>query len=290
MNFRRRFSFPQILLLTALLILAAATLLPFYMMLMISQKTNAEIFGHFWSLPGGLRMEYFSKALHFTYRYILNTLAVGAVVVVGTLFLSSVSGYVFARLEFGGKRVLFLLILSLMMIPGVLTLVPAFLWFKEFPFVGGNDWLGGGGSGFLNSRWVLIIPYISGSQVFGIYLCRTFFEQIPSELFEAARIDGASEFSAYWRIALPLSLPILATLAIMNFVGVYNEYIWPLVAISDKQIQVFSVGVTQFGLEGNLDLGPMMAGYVIGSIPLIIAFAFGMRYYIQGLTTGAVKA
>lgn len=274
----------------ALTLLLVLTLFPFAMTLVISQKSNAEIHASFWALPAAFHPEYYTGSFEFIRNYIVNSLIIGIVSVVGVVFLSSVGGYVFGRIEFGGKRVLFLLLLSLMMVPGLLTLVPAFQWYKGFPFVGGNDWLGRHGHGFLDTRWVLIIPYVTGGQVFGIFLCRTFFESIPKSLFEAARIDGAGEFGAYCRVGLPLSLPILATLAIMNFVGTYNDYIWPLVTITDSKIQTFSVGVTKFGLEGNLDFGPLMAGYVIGAVPLVIVFSFGMRYYVEGLTKGGLKA
>ena len=265
------------------------TLLPFVMTLLMSQKTNAEILTQFWSLPRVFRPDYYTEAFAAIWHYMVNSVIVGAIAVFGVAWLSSLSGYVFARLDFGGKRTLFILILGLMMIPGIMTLIPAFLWYKEFPLVGGNDWFGAGGTGFLNTRWVLIIPYITGGQVFGIFLSRTFFESLPESLFEASRIDGASEWKTYLHIGLPLSLPIIVTLAIMNFTAVYNDYIWPLVTVSDNAIQTFSVGVTQFGAEANLEQGQTMAGFVIGSIPLIIAFAFGMKYYIQGLTQGAVK-
>ncbi len=285
-----RFSGRQAAAIAALTLMLALTLLPFAMMLVTSQKSNAEIHKSFWAPPRELRPDYYTDAFEFIAHYILNSITVGAIAVAGVVFLSSLSGYVFARLEFGGKRTLFILLLSLMMVPGILTLVPAFLWYKEFPFAGGNDWLGVGGRGFLNTRWVLVIPYVAGGQVLGVFLCRTFFEGIPRSLFEAARIDGAGELKAYYYIALPLSLPILATLAVMTFLSVYNDYIWPSVTITDSALQTFSVGVTKFGLEGNLDLGPLMAGYVIGSAPLVLLFAFGMRYYVEGLTKGGLKA
>ncbi len=279
----------QAVVIASLGVLTSLTLLPFVMTLLLSQKTNSEIMLHFWALPRQLHPDYFLDAFEAIRPYMFNSIIIGSVAVLGVAWLSSLGGYVFARLDFGGKRVLFILILGLMMIPGIMTLIPSFLWYKEFPLVGGNNWLGTGGTGFLDTRLVLILPYIAGGQVFGIFLARTFFESLPESLFEAARIDGASEWKTYWHIALPLSLPIIATLAIMNFTAAYNDYIWPLITVSDKAIQTFSVGVTTFGSESNLEQGPTMAGFVVGSIPLIIAFAFGMKYYVEGLTQGAVK-
>jgi multiple sugar transport system permease protein len=280
----------QILIFIVLMVLLILTLLPFYMTILMSQKTSGEIVNNFWAWPDKLHLDYYLDAFKYIFPYVINSLLVVTVSVFAIVFLSSLGGYVFGRIDFGGKKVLFALIISLMMIPGILTLIPSFLWMREFPFFGGNNWLGLGGNGLLNSRLVLILPYISGGQIFGIFLCRTFFESLPESLFEAARLDGATELQTYFRIALPLSLPIVATLAIMSFVGIYNDYIWPLVTISSNNIQVFSVGVVNLSGEyQQIRPGVTMAGYLLGSIPLIILFSFGMKYYIEGLTKGAIK-
>lgn len=287
----KKHNIKQFIIFSILLVLLAITLLPFYMTVIMSQKTSGEIINNFWDWPKKLHLDYYLTAFKRISSYIMNSLIIVIASVTVIVFLSSLGGYVFGRMDFGGKNLLFALIISLMMIPGILTLIPSFLWMKEFPFVGGNNWLGTGGSGFLNSRLVLILPYITGGQIFGIFLCRTFFQTLPESLFEAARLDGASEFQVYWRIAVPLSLPILATLAIMNFVGIYNDYIWPLVTISSSELQVFSVGVIDLTAEYlAIRPGVVMAGYLIGSIPLVILFMFGMKYYIEGLTKGAIKA
>jgi multiple sugar transport system permease protein len=280
----------QLIIFGILLVLLVITLLPFYMTIITSQKTSGELANYFWAWPKQLHPDYYLTAFERIWPYIMNSLIIVMASVAAIVFLSSFGGYVFGRMEFGGKNVLFTLIIALMMIPGILTLIPSFLWMKEFPFVGGNNWMGTGGSGFLNSRLVLILPYISGGQVFGIFLCRTFFQSLPESLFEAARLDGANEFQVYWRVAVPLSLPILATLAIMNFVAIYNDYIWPLVSISSQELQVFSVGTVNLTAEySSIKPGVVMAGYLVGSIPLIILFMFGMKYYIKGLTEGAIK-
>lgn len=280
----------QLLVVAFLMVLLVIALVPFIVTILVSQKTNAEIYRNLWSLPTQFRIDYYTDAFHALFPYMWNSLLVCAVTVGGVIVLSSLSGYVFARLHFAGKNLLFMLLLALMMVPGILTLIPAFKWIQGIPLAGGNDILGRGGSGLLNTWWALWLPYWAGGQIFGILLFRTFCETIPESLFEAARIDGAGEFLIYTRIVLPLSLPIIATLAIIQFVGTYNDYVWPLVTISSPSNQVFAVGITQFAADAQLDMAPQMAGYIIGSIPLVIAFVFGMRYYVQGLTSGALKS
>lgn len=273
-----------------LALLSGINLLPLYITLVLSQKESGEVVHNLWRLPRMLRGDFYQTAYQYLNHYIINSIVVSLLVVVGVLMVALVSGYVFARLRFPAKKLLFLFVISFMFIPGVLTLIPAYLWMKEFPLVGGNNLWGIGGSGLLNTWWVMILPGISAGQIFGIYLFRSFFENLPQELFEAARIDGASELSVLIRIVIPLSIPVAATLAILQFLGVYNDYIWPLVTISDSALQMFSVGVTRFNSEGNLELGPTMAGYVIGAVPLILLFTFGMKYYVAGLIQGALKA
>lgn len=273
-----------------LFLLAAMALLPLYITLVLSHKESGEVVHHLWRVPTAFRLDFYAKGFRYLHHYITNSVTIASIVVTGVLILSMVAGYIFARLRFPGKNLFFIFVLSFMFIPGVLTLIPGYLWMKEFPLAGGNNWWGSGGSGLLNTWWVMILPGISAGQIFGIYLFRSFFETLPKELFEAARIDGASELSILLRIVLPLSLPVVATLAILQFLGVYNDYIWPLVTIADSAKQVFSVGVTRFNAEGNLELGPTMAGYVIGAVPLILLFSFGMKYYVAGLTKGALKA
>ncbi len=273
---RRRLRLSETVSGIVLLILLALSLLPFAMMLLLSLKTNADIFTRFWGLPQPARWDFYRDAAVALKGYLLNTLIVTAVVVPGVLLLSSLSGYALARLSFRGRDGVFALILALLVVPGILTLIPTYALVQSM--------------GLLNTRWALILPYLAGGQVLGVVLCRTFFASLPDELFEAMRLDGAGDVQIYRHLALPLSLPTLATIAIMTTLGIYNDYIWPLVTISDSSLQTFTVGVTRFAGEFNLDYGPTLAGYVIGSLPLIALFAIGMRAFVQGVTSGALKA
>ena len=262
-----------ILILTVILALSFLTIA---LMIFLSLKDNGQIYGRFWSLPDPARWENYRDGWVTMRRYIFNSLWYSMVSVVIVVFLSSISGYVFARHRFPGKEAIYVVILALLMIPGILTLIPAFVLVKQL--------------GLFNTPWALILPWSAGGQVFGILLCRTYFATLPQELFDAAKVDGASELEQYFWIALPLSWPILVTLAIMHLVGSYNDFIWPLLTISDQNIQVVTVGLTQFRDEfGTVTWGPRMAAYAVSSLPLVILFAFGMRYYVRGLTSGAVK-
>jgi ABC-type glycerol-3-phosphate transport system permease component len=273
---RRTVRWGEMLAAIVLAMLLAVSLLPFVMMLLLSLKTNADIFTRFWGLPQPARWDFYREAAVALKGYLLNTLIVTVVVVPGVLLLSSLSGYALSRLTFRGRDAVFALILALLVVPGILTLIPTYALVQ--------------GMGLLNTRWALILPYLAGGQVLGVVLCRTFFASLPDELFEAMRLDGAGDLQIYRHLALPLSLPTLATIAIMSTLGIYNDYIWPLVTISDSSLQTFTVGVTRFAGEFNLDYGPTLAGYVIGSLPLIVLFAVGMRAFVQGVTSGALKA
>ncbi len=262
-----------ILVLGVLLVFSFVTIV---LMVFLSLKDNGQIYGRFWSPPDPIIWENYRTSWETMRRYVFNSLIYSLASVVGVVFLSSLSGYVFARHYFPGKEGIYLMILALLMVPGILTLIPAFVLVRDL--------------GLLNTPWALILPWTAGGQVFGILLCRTFFATLPQDLFDAAKIDGAGEIEQYRRIALPLSWPIMVTLAIMHLVSTYNDFIWPLLTISDPSIQVVTVGLTQFTTEfGIINWGPRMAAYAISSLPLVILFTFGMRYYVRGLTSGALK-
>lgn len=267
----------QSIIVAILLVLLVLTLVPILLMVVFSLKDNGQIYGRFWALPNPVRWYNYVDGFTVMWRYIVNTLLSSLSSVVAVVLLASLSGYVFARHRFPFKEAIYLIILALLMIPGVLTLIPAFILVKQL--------------GLLNTAWVLILPWTAGGQVFGILLCRNFFSTLPQELFDAGRIDGASEFVLYSRIALPLSWPILVTLAIMHLISTYNDFLWPLLTVTSSEIQVVSVGLTQFTSQfGVTDWGPRMAAYTVATIPLVLLFIFGMRYYVRGITSGAIKA
>jgi ABC-type glycerol-3-phosphate transport system permease component len=136
-----------------------------------------------------------------------------------------------------------------------------------------------------------MLGYVAGQQAFSVFIIRSFFESQPEELFDAARIDGCTEFSAYFKIALPLIKPVLATITIVVLLGIWNDYLWPLIVTTDKRYYTIALGLLRFqnSLGGVVLYGPRFAGYMVATLPLLVLYAFLMRYFIEGLTAGAIK-
>jgi ABC-type glycerol-3-phosphate transport system permease component len=273
----------------ALAILGLLTLAPFLLMLNISLKNNAQFYTEFWKLSRPIQWGNFTYAWNIISRYILNSIIVSGISVIGVLVMSSLSAYSFARFRFPGREFLFFMVIGLLMIPGVLTLVPLYSLVQHFPLVGGNNRFGMGGHGLLNSRWGLIIPYMAGGQIMLIFILRNFFEGIPQSLFDAARVDGASEWHIIRLVVVPLSVPILITVGLMSFLGTWNDYVWPLVVLRSPELRTLPVGLAFLHGEYEIKYGQIMAGYAIGCLPLLVLFVFTMRYFLRGLMFGAIK-
>lgn len=268
-------TFQSVIILLAVIFLLLA-FIPIILMFILSLKSNVQIYGNFWSLPNPIQWSNYNKAIGMLIPNMINTIVVVTIATMIAVILSANAGYVFAKLDFPGKNVLFMAIISLMMVPGVLTLTPQFSLMQTYKIY--NTWL------------ALILPWVSGGQVFGIILCRTFISGLPTEILESARMDGCSELRALFKIVFPLSKPILATVAIMKMMDYYNDFIWPLMVIESNKKQVITVAIRVFqSATGSLDMGSMVAGFVFATIPMLILFIFTSRLYIEGITSGAVK-
>ena len=213
------------------------------------------------------------------WRWFLNSAFVACSVTVLQLFFNSLAAYVFAKREFPGKNVIFLLFLATMMIPGQITLIPNYLVIKHIPLFGGNNILGQGGSGWLDSYWGLIMPGVVSA--FGIFLLRQYMVSIPDELLDAARIDGANEFSIYFRVVLPLCGPALAATGIFTFQGAWEDFFWPLI--------IAPLGLALFVVEKRTQWDVLFAGSVIATLPMIIVFIIFQRRFIQGISVSGLK-
>ena len=258
-----------------LALLGVLTFIPFISTIIISFKSVPQ-FNHQPFVPTfPLHFRNYVVAFQSTYLYILNSVYVSAVAVALTLVVACASAYAFARFEFPLKQPLYMAFIGLLMIPPLLSLVTRFIMVRNL--------------GIINTHWALIAPFVSGGQVFMIFVAKTFFETLPEDLFESARLDGAREMRILWSIALPMSRPIIWTLAVLNIQGNWNNILWPLITLSDRTKFPVSVGLLYFQGQYVADRGPMMAGYIIASIPMIILFTFASRQFVEGMSSGALK-
>jgi multiple sugar transport system permease protein/raffinose/stachyose/melibiose transport system permease protein len=258
-----------------LLVLVVLTLYPVFLMVITSFKDNPEFYTNFLWIVLPLHLSNYGLAWQEVSPYILNSIVVTGGTVIAVVAFSALAAYAFARLRFVGKEFLYYLVIALLMIPYVLTLVPTFILVKSF--------------GLLDSWWALILPYISGGVVFAIFVLRSFFSSLPQELFEAAYIDGASELQVFWRLGVPLIRPALGTVAILQILGTWNDYVWPSVVLFTDRLFTMPLGLVAFQGRHTTDWGPLMAGYTLASVPLVLLFAFATRAFIQGLTQGGLK-
>lgn len=274
---RAEFRFQSIVTVIIVLLLLIS-FVPIALMIMLSFKTNAEVYSNFFALPKSLNWANYSSAVGLLGRNMFNTVAVVAIAVVLTLILSVMGGYVFARMNFPGKNLFYVLLMALMMIPGILYLAPNYALVQQY--------------GIFNTWWALILPWISGGQILGIVLCRNSVEALPTDLFEAAKLEGCGEIRTLLYITVPLVKPILSTIAVLKMVDYYNDFIWPMMVIESNAKQVITVAVRVFAASqstGGGQIGPMFAGYVIAIVPVFILFLFTSRLYMEGMTAGAVK-
>lgn len=264
--------------------------LPFIWSLSTSLKYDEEIFSaQIQWLPSRITLEHYIDAFTIVpfARYFANSLAMGAAGVATNLFFGGLAGYAFAMLRFPGRTVLFRVLLASMMVPGVVTLIPSYLIVRSFPLVGGNDLLGQGGFGLLNSYLAVILPGAAGA--FAVFLMRQFFLTLPSELGEAARLDGCDEFGIFWKVYLPLCRPALATLAIFTFQAGWNAFLWPLIVFTDPAMSTVQMGLGAFSFNRSTDYGALMAASVVVMLPVLLLFLVAQRHFTQGLAFTSTK-
>lgn len=206
-------------------------------------------------------------------RFYLNSFIVAVVSTAAQVFTSILAGYAFARMRFPGRRVLFLLVLSTLMIPFQVIMIPVYLIVRDL--------------GLINHLAALIVPNLATG--FGIFLLRQYFLQLPVELEEAAVIDGASRARVIWRIMVPLARPALATLTLLSFLGSWNAYLWPLIAINVPSRMTVQAGLAFFQGVHVSQFNRLMAGSLISIIPVVILFFFTQKQLIEGIVAGSVK-
>jgi len=251
-------------------------LLPFLWMISTSLMSELEVYQFppkF--VPAAAKWMNFMEAMTLQPfgRYFLNTLVVACASVIGQLVFCSMAAYAFARLRFSWRDRIFGVYLATMMIPAIVTIIPAFLLINKF--------------GWMNTYWALFTPTLSS--VWGIFLLRQFFQTIPRDLEDAARIDGASELTIFWRVVLPLSRPALATLAIFAFMGSWKDFLWPLIVTNRMDMRTVELGIASFSSVYQTDWPHQMAAAVMVMLPIILVFFFAQKYFVRGITMTGMK-
>jgi ABC-type glycerol-3-phosphate transport system permease component len=259
-----------------LIILGFLTFIPVLMLLQLSFKDMQQMADSMWLPVLPLNFNNYAKSFFLMVPYMMNSILFVLGTVAVSITFSALTSYALARYNFPGREFFYLAILALLMIPGVLTLITSFVVVVSL--------------GINNSLLGIWLPMAAGAQAFQIIVLRTFFASLPPELFEAARIDGASELRMLVRIALPLSTPIILTLVVLQIMGVWNEFIWPIMVLSNPDRYPIILGILRLSqLVTARDPGATYAGYVIAGLPIFIMFMFTSRAFIRGLTSGAIK-
>jgi len=259
-----------------LFLIAFTGLLPYYWMLSCSFKTNEQMFAvPIQWFPDPINWSAYGdawRAQDFT-RYFLNSALVAIAITLGNLLLGSLAGYSLSKFRYFGRGFLFLLILSTMMLPLEVTMVPLFLIVKKL------NWP--------NTYEGLIVPFLV--EGFGVFLMRQYLQGIPNELIEAARIDGASELRIYAQIVMPLCKPALAALGVFTFREAWDMYIWPLIIVTKDSLRTLPLGISLFMSSFGTAWDQLMAVAAIGTLPMVLLFFFLQRSFIQGIAITGLK-
>ncbi|MBP6786542.1 MAG: carbohydrate ABC transporter permease [Candidatus Promineofilum sp.] len=261
-----------------LFLLAAMFIYPFLLAVSTSFKTLPEISQNSVSLiPKTFTLEGYQRLFSFNVgRWTLNSALVAVAITLGNVFFSSLAGYALARIPFPGSRLAFLGILGTMMIPGIVLIIPMFIVLKTL--------------GFINTYAGLIVPKLIGA--FGIFLMKQFFESVPRELEEAARMDGATPFQTFFRVVLPTARPALVALIIFSFQGAWNDFMHPLIVVTtNPSLYTLPLGLALLrgNMGQNLLWNSLMAGSMLTTVPMAIIFFIFQRYFIEGISYSGIK-
>ncbi|WOI57827.1 carbohydrate ABC transporter permease [Palleronia sp. LCG004] len=263
--------------LTVLLIVSAFVLAPLWATVMGGFKTNAEIRTAAFSVPEAWNLEFYSGIVTDPafWRYMGNSLLISSAAVVLTLIVGSAAAYVFAQVKFFGSEFIFSYLLLGLMFPFATAILPLFIKVRDI--------------GLLDTYWAVILPQTAFGLSLAILLFRTFFQQLPKELFEAAYIDGCGYVRFFLRFTLPLSTPILATVGVFVFVQSWNNFLLPLVVLNSRDVFTWPLGMMQYRGEYVTQWNQTLAFVTLSLVPAVVFFLAAQKYIVAGLTGGAVK-
>ncbi|MCC9294434.1 carbohydrate ABC transporter permease [Clostridium sp. WLY-B-L2] len=252
------------------------TIVPILYALAVSFMPPEQIFSYPPKLiPKELYLNNYTDALNAApiMKFIVNSFVVSLGVTIGEIFTSCLAAFSFSFFDFKGKKVLFVIVIATMMIPAESIMISNYLTVGSF--------------GWLDSYKALIIPYLSAAM--GIFMMRQYYLTLPRELYEAAKMDGCSNFKFFTRIVFPMSRPIVGSLGVYTFLVTWNQYLWPLLVTSKDSTRTVQIGISMLQFSENQSFGLIMAGIIMVLLPSIIIFIFGQKQLIEGMTSGAVK-
>ena len=257
---------------------AISMLLPFIYMFSLSFMTDKQVFfGGVSLFPSPFTLKNYKYVISNVdiFRYFFNSMFVAIATTIGQVIISALAGYGFARFEFKHKELLFLLILVSMMIPPQVNIVPLFFIMKQF------NWI--------DTYWALIVPGLFGG--FGVFMMRQWFKSMPNDMEASAKIDGCNTFEVFYKIALPLALPAVITLAIFTFITTWNSFMWPLIVTNSDAMRTLPLGLANFkgSFREITDWGALTAYSVICCLPVIGVFLLGRKYFINDVLSGGIK-
>jgi multiple sugar transport system permease protein len=272
----KRSTLANVITVVALTALSLLILLPFAWMISASLRTQGDLLSH----PGNLWPQHFNFANYLDIwqkipfgRQFANTLVFASVVSIGGVLLDSMAGYALARFEFRGRQFVFIAIMITLMLPIQVTFVPVYNLLIDL--------------GWINRFQGLIVPRIADA--FGIFFMRQFFIALPKDLEDAATIDGANQVRIFTRIMLPLATSALLTLLMFHFIANWNDLLWPLMVMTDNDMQTMPAGLALFKGQHTAEYGPLMAGAVMALLPIVVLFLFVQRRFIEGIATTGMK-
>lgn len=262
---------------------------PFIWMVLTALKSTAEV-GTFTWLPREFHWSNFVEAMDAApfLRYFWNSLVITVGQTALTLVFCTMAGYALAKAPIRGAKGILTYFIALMMVPFQIILVPLFLLVKSIPLFGGNDILGMGGTGWLNTWWALIIPLAIAPLY--TFLARQFYVTLPSELADAARVDGLGEFGIFFRIMTPLVKPALVTIGVFQIEAAWNSFLWPLIMTNSDELRPLQVGLAIFSQDPlNVQWPYLMAGATLATLPMIILFIFAQKRFVEGMASAGLK-
>jgi len=249
--------------------------IPLYLMVVVSLKNNTQFLNNPWMPEAPFHWENYARAWKYIGPSISNTIYVGVTTIILGIAAALSGAFFFSRYRIAGSKFLLGVFMLLMMYPGVANMVPVFKLVSSL--------------GLYNSHWSVILIGVAGMQAMAIYVFKNFIDDIPKGLFDAANVDGCSALGQLRHIVIPMSMPVISTMAILDIIGIWNNFVSPMIFLRDSHKQLISVALLHLEGEYTKNWGELMAGYTIASIPLIILFIFCMRLFVKGLGEGAVK-